>query len=489
MKNNRQNKTFKELNSDQAKALAEFNCWLNKDSSSCPFVLSGYAGSGKTFLSVRFLKIVEDKKLCWTVAAPTHKAVGVLRAELNSQELRPTWYPSTIHRLLRLRLRRKGDKEECKETDLTANSLEKLSLVLIDEASMINSDLLEIILRCSNSSNTKLVFIGDSAQLPPVGEEISPVFSLKRGNNFQLKSVVRHQGPVLLLAQGLRDGSVPCVPPPCFPAVHNQKGLVASVDKKVWLEKAKSFLKNASLEDKPDQARILCYTNRMLEKLVPHARRAIHGDLADQLPVLPGEVLITRSAIMAPASLEGVENLEEPDMVVGSNCELIVHDVMPEKCNLLDFGIGKDIELNTPIIDTLNLKVVLNKSQLTIRLLPQVDSSSRQILDQTLKKLRNIAMDVDGNRSRLAWKNFFLIRDAFASLGPASVLTVHRSQGSTFESVFIAPDVFWPKDMKLRNQLVYVAISRASRGVWLIGDDKSNYNLGNWLDKLSDQNI
>jgi exodeoxyribonuclease-5 len=48
------------------------------------------------------------------------------------------------------------------------------------------------------------------------------------------------------------------------------------------------------------------------------------------------------------------------------------------------------------------------------------------------------------------------------------VLTVHRSQGSTFGEVFVAGDVFWPSDLVLRRQLVYVAVSRASQAVWLV---------------------
>jgi exodeoxyribonuclease-5 len=64
------------------------------------------------------------------------------------------------------------------------------------------------------------------------------------------------------------------------------------------------------------------------------------------------------------------------------------------------------------------------------------------------------------------------VRDAFASLGPAAVLTVHRSQGSTFGEVFVAGDVFWPADETLRRQLVYVAVSRASQAVWLSADQR-----------------
>jgi exodeoxyribonuclease-5 len=48
------------------------------------------------------------------------------------------------------------------------------------------------------------------------------------------------------------------------------------------------------------------------------------------------------------------------------------------------------------------------------------------------------------------------------------VLSVHRSQGSTFGEVFIDADVFWPADQQLRQQLVYVAVSRASQAVTLL---------------------
>ena len=76
----------------------------------------------------------------------------------------------------------------------------------------------------------------------------------------------------------------------------------------------------------------------------------------------------------------------------------------------------------------------------------------------------------DRRRALRAWGGAIgLVRDAFASLGPAAVLTVHRSQGSTFGEVFVAGEVFWPSDEQLRRQLVYVAVSRASQAVWLVG--------------------
>ncbi|CAK6695135.1 RecBCD enzyme subunit RecD [Cyanobium usitatum str. Tous] len=452
-----------DLTADQQVAVAAFAAWLAAPADGTPFVLSGYAGTGKTFLSMRFLAQVEATGLCWTVVAPTHKAVGVLRSYLAGAGLSPTWFPSTIHRLLRLKLKRQRDIERCEETEQTAVALEHLGLVLIDEASMVDSTLLEISLRCAHPFRTRLVFVGDPAQLPPVGEPVSPVFSLGRASRAELRQVVRHQGPVLRLASGLRQGDLPCRRPPPLPPIRNASGQVALLERGAWLQAAQAALRRSAETDNPDLARILCYTNRSLEQLVPIARRALHGEMADQLPVLPGEVLITRAAVMAPACREGEDAAEEPDMLLGSNRELVVRDVMPERCDLADFGVP-----DAPVIDTLTARVEAGDSQLSLRLLPPLGSAARIALEAVLARLRQQAKDAGKQDGKGLWRRFFLVRDAFASLGPAAVLTVHRSQGSTFAEVFVDGDVFWPSDTVLRRQLVYVAVSRASQAVSLV---------------------
>ena len=460
------------LTAGQAEAAEAFAAWLKAPYDGMPFVLSGYAGTGKTYLSRHLLQQVDDLGMCWTVVAPTHKAVGVLRQQLAWAALQPTWYPSTIHRLLRLKLKRQGDVERCEETEQTAASLENLGLVLVDEASMVDSTLLEIALRCAHPFRTRLVFVGDPAQLPPVGEPTSPVFAMGRAAAASLTEVVRHQGPVLQLATGLRNGQLPCRQPPALPAVRDSHGQVAVLPRTDWLAAAQAALRRGAELDNPDHARILCYTNRALEQLVPIARRAIHGEMADQLPVLPGEVLITRSAVMAPACRAGEEAAEEPDMLLGSNRELVVRDVTPERCDLADFGIGSGDGLTAPVIDTLSTEVEAGESRLTLRLLPPAGSSARAELDGLMRQLRQQARDAGKQAGRALWRRYFLVRDAFASLGPAAVLTVHRSQGSTFGEVFVAGDVFWPTDEVLRRQLVYVAVSRASQAVWLVADGR-----------------
>ena len=467
-----------ELTADQLAAAESFAAWLKAPADGTPFVLSGYAGSGKTFLSMRLLRQVEERGLCWTVVAPTHKAVGVLRQALDLEGLQATWYPSTIHRLLRLKLKRSAESEVCEPTEQTAMALENLGLVLVDEASMVDSTLLGIALQCAHPFKTRLVFVGDPAQLPPVGEDSSPVFALQRACTANLKEVVRHQGPVLQLASRLRDGALPCLNPPVLPPIRNARGQVRCLPQKEWLDQARRALKEASQQDNPDAARILCYTNRTLDRLVPHARRAIHGDMADQMPVLPGEVLISRTAVMAPASRDGEETGEEPDMVLGSNREVVVRDVKPEACDLVDFGLSS-VEGPVPVIETLSAQVSAGDLELTLRLQPPVGSAARRELDGVMQRLRQQARDAGKKGGRSLWRQYFLIRDAFASLGPAAVLTVHRSQGSSFGEVFVAPDVF-RADATIRQQLSYVAVSRARTGVWMIGGAASSSLRSAW---------
>ena len=358
------------LTKDQKKSFQLFCDWIKPPYSFEPFVMKGFAGSGKTYLSMKLLKKVDELGMCWTVVAPTHKAVGVLREGLKRESLQPTWFPSTIHRLLRLKLKRQADLEICEKTDQTDSSLENLGLVLIDEASMIDSKLLEITLECARSNSTRLVFVGDPAQLPPVGESVSPVFLMKRAVNTELKEVVRHQGPVLKLAKIVRDGQIPCEQPPIFPIIKSNKGNVGILDRNNWLEKANSELRLSSLEDDHDRARILCYTNRIVDKVVPHARRAIHGEMADQYPVLPGEILISRKAVMVNASLKEDELGEEPDILISSNREMIVDDVIPNSLDLSSLGINKYLDNSLPIIETQIAKVTCDQKEFSLRLMP-----------------------------------------------------------------------------------------------------------------------
>jgi exodeoxyribonuclease-5 len=131
--------------------------------------------------------------------------------------------------------------------------------------------------------------------------------------------------------------------------------------------------------------------------------------------------------------------------------------------------------------------VEAGETQLALRLLPPIGSPARQALQAVLQRLRQQALEAGRQEGKALWRRFFLVRDAFASLGPAAVLTVHRSQGSTFAQVFIDADVFWPADDDLRRQLVYVAVSRASEAVSLMAMAGSEADRQRWSCWLRDE--
>jgi exodeoxyribonuclease-5 len=156
-----------------------------------------------------------------------------------------------------------------------------------------------------------------------------------------------------------------------------------------------------------------------------------------------------------------------------------VRDVTPERCDLAAFGIDDGAVIETQVV-----AVDSGDAQLSLRLLPPPGSTGRRQLEGVLARLRNEALGAGKRDGRALWRRYFLVRDAFASLGPAAVLTVHRSQGSSFGEVFIDADVFRPSDLVLRRQLVYVAVSRARTGVWMVAGGGSEAERRCWQTEL-----
>ena len=140
-------------------------------------------------------------------------------------------------------------------------------------------------------------------------------------------------------------------------------------------------------------------------------------------------------------------------------------------------GEARALELNKEFEALQELLYAENKHRVLV-VLQAMDTGGkdgviRKVFDGVLARLRQQARDAGKKDGKAIWRRFFLVRDAFASLGPAAVLTVHRSQGSTFGEVFVDGDVFWPSDDVLRRQLVYVAVSRASQAVSLVAEGRA----------------
>lgn len=164
---------------EQENALNSFSNFLLSPSSEKIFVLRGYAGTGKTSLVSALVKTLGEVGRKCVLLAPTGRAAKVF--SLYSHH--PAY---TIHRRIYRQRVFSGDME-----NFTLNTnLHRQTLFIVDEASMIANeglsgasfgtgrlldDLIEYVYSVPGCC---LMLVGDTAQLPPVGEEQSPALSV-----------------------------------------------------------------------------------------------------------------------------------------------------------------------------------------------------------------------------------------------------------------------------------------------------------------------
>lgn len=161
------------------------------------FVINGYAGTGKTTLISAFVRALSDLKINVVLMAPTGRAAKVFSGY--------SGYPaSTIHRRI-YKHSLHGEVPSLKE------NRDRNTLYIVDEASMISSaessgryllgDLLSYVF--ADSSN-RLIFMGDKAQLPPVGDLESPAMDATFLKQMGLK--VSAATLTRVVRQGARSG-------------------------------------------------------------------------------------------------------------------------------------------------------------------------------------------------------------------------------------------------------------------------------------------
>lgn len=203
---------------NQQKVIGELTDFTFSTTPKSAFVLKGYAGTGKTSIIGALVKTLPDFNFSSVLLAPTGRAAKVL----SNYSAKPAF---TIHKMI-YQLKSGGDGYT--RFVLKENKFEN-TLFLVDEASMIGDgsgltnagwgetkslldDLLSYVFA---GKNCKLILIGDTAQLPPVGSDLSPAldedFMYKSYflnlSFFELNEVVRQKktSGILKLATSLRN--------------------------------------------------------------------------------------------------------------------------------------------------------------------------------------------------------------------------------------------------------------------------------------------
>ncbi len=157
------------------------------------FIIRGYAGTGKTSSIAALVKSLPKFKIKTVLLAPTGRAAKVMSSFSRKRAF-------TIHKKIYQSEKRKDGSISLK----LSNNRHKNTVFIVDEASMISGDsssssyqfgrslLEDLIDYVFNDQNCSLIFIGDIAQLPPVGSDLSPALDpkpLRSRFDLQLKGV------------------------------------------------------------------------------------------------------------------------------------------------------------------------------------------------------------------------------------------------------------------------------------------------------------
>jgi tRNA A37 threonylcarbamoyladenosine biosynthesis protein TsaE len=208
------------LTNDQRNALEMLQAFLESDER--VFILQGYAGSGKTTLLKGFVEYLEFLEKKYQLMAPTGRAAKVIREKTNKEA-------TTIHRgiynfewLDAIEAENEHVEEQSYHYVFPINQIsEDQSILIIDEASMVSSKeskhelftfgtgfLLNDLLTYAkiSTSKNKLIFVGDPAQLPPVGDNkslaLDPDYFIRDLNlstkTAELSEVVRQNDNLIL---------------------------------------------------------------------------------------------------------------------------------------------------------------------------------------------------------------------------------------------------------------------------------------------------
>lgn len=440
--------------------------------------LVGYAGSGKTWLIARIASWALRNGHRPVVAAPTHKAVGVISDKL-SKLCSDVIETRTIHSLLGLRL--EADMENDTGARILKNHESKGKiqdgLVIVDESSMIGSILKAEI---ETLPNVQWLFVGDLAQLPPVGETLSELLD---SPDVELTQVLRQasDSETLRLATAIRQGDMTLEFTPGRD-VHR----VDDADE--LFERALAQFQSDEYKQTATHARMLVFRNDRRRAINQRMRELI---VASPEPYVAGEWLVmyqafspakSRLNLLREAAVQAEpyersrkwKQFYDAKRAAGMSVQQL-H--VSQEVLVISAGQGT-VKVDEWEFPVWNLLVRDEEGQrytlpiLTDEALPEVESIKSQAISaaHTARKQRDeypkgCEQWLQHEKERtIAWGLYFSLDETFAQVDYAYAMTVHKSQGSTFDHVFVdVPDILSSGGMVKR--MLYTACTRPAKSL------------------------
>lgn len=447
------------LTNDQAEALYRMLEW--ESTRDRFFLLSGYAGTGKTTVMQHYIR---DSNKQVVLTAPTNKAVRVLEQMAGDHGLAVECL--TLHRLLGLRIQKDASEKYCdREGDAT---IPDFDVLVVDECSMVGNEptwargrqvpgLFDQLNQQLDEWKKqgyyiKVIFVGDPAQLPPIRKddkkELSLTFRCTENSDHCvfLEAVVRQafDNPIIQLATyiRLRIYDQPAVPPRLF---HDgERGVYQIRDPKEFLE---FLIKAYKLEaNYPTKYKGVTFNNKKSADIYnEHIRRALYGEDAPKW--IRGERYVTTAPVYGQ---------------VGGR--YVTHATTDEEVEVIDIKDALDAPPIASPYRPQQLTVVNTEGTIFPALVPHPTLEEQWLQDCETARRKAVITK--------RWKPRWAIKDAFAYFKPHYMMTTHRAQGSTYETVFVdAINILdHYKGPWEAYRCLYTAVTRASESIVLLSD-------------------
>lgn len=388
--------------------------------------LRGYAGTGKTYLVTRLVEQLVEEDCTVTVCAPTHKAVQVLSDQLGDVPVQM----QTLHSFLGLRLQ----PTEAGEYELVADDARDFAegVVVVDEASMIGRE--EWAHIEESSLWVQWLFVGDPAQLPPVNEDPSPALDVP-GPTLETIHRQAADNPIVELATEVRTGGAGRF----GSQFEDGRGVAITRNRSEFLDSVLRTFNTESFEEDATHARLLAYRNKTVRRYNREIRTARYGADADRF--VEGEWLVATDTWLH----EGTPRLTNSEEIRVKTATVAT----VEADDRSEWTVWK-LKVRTPGRGFTRTAYVLHEDEF-------------ERYEEALQRRRRAAKE-DGSE----WDRFFDLREQFARVDYAYATTVHRAQGSTFDTVFVDH-----RDLRVcrgeeQQALLYVAVTRPARRLALL---------------------
>lgn len=453
------------FNDEQTEGLSKIRNWL-KSKNENYFTLKGYGGTGKSSI---IKKIIDEYRGSVIVSAPTHKARKVIE---NTTGLEG----KTLHSLLGLRP--DVDLSDFNPNDPQFNpiaipKIHEYNFVIIDEASMINKELYELIYdTIKGSHNTKVIFIGDPAQIPPVGEKESYVFSNEFSNSHQLTKIERQKdtNPLIFVYDDIRNNLN------SYDGGFKRKteinkygeGIVFLNEKEEFRKKVMEKFKSNEFKKNSDHSKLIAWRNITVSASNTVIRNELFGNQNDVIVV--GDILMGYRTVSKNQYNVIIENSADYRVVEKSELKKNKYDLygfdvkLREEC-----GNGKFLFKDVFIIDVKNADNLHNYAERHDRL--RDEAKLHKNLWNLYYKFRaaNLLMqNITTYRDNKKRSSYDMISK---DLDYGFAITAHKCQGSTYDHVFIMlDDIQLNQNIKERNQILYVALTRPSKTATILSN-------------------